>query len=374
MDNSGTHGGSIKVYDTTLAERRPRLERAPPNIDRDALDQRKAFHVAWRSGESRKQRLYYRVARLLPARLEKAIYSTIVRRSLRRLERLEQRMSIVLRSFPPRLAPVKQWLRSLPPRKSRRFHAYCVGDAKTGTHSVHGIFATHFRSAHEPEREALVALLELEERSSLNHDEKVDFLLKRDRRLNLEMDASAFNRRFVSLYAELFPESKFIMTIRDPYTRTDSLINHMLNNPTTSELAQRRKDLIFRADQYSHVPEEEVLRERGLHTLDGFLADYAETNASIAGSIPADRLLVVRTDYLGESVTAIARFLDVPEELLDLEKSHTYQARKKYGILANMDPGFVDAKVRAHCADLLADSFPEIQSIHDVMPKLQPSE
>ena len=87
MDDSGTHGDSINVYDTTLAQRRPRLARLPAEPDRAALAQREAFHVAWRSRWSLKNRLYYFVAKLLPAQLEKAVYSTIVRRSLHRMRK-----------------------------------------------------------------------------------------------------------------------------------------------------------------------------------------------------------------------------------------------------------------------------------------------
>ncbi len=34
---------------------------------------------------------------------------------------------------------------------SRRTHVYCVGTAKSGTHSIDSIFRDHLRSAHEPQ-------------------------------------------------------------------------------------------------------------------------------------------------------------------------------------------------------------------------------
>lgn len=271
------------------------------------------------------------------------------------------------------LEAISREVRALLPRKPRRFHAYCVGAGKTGTHSVNDMFRAHFRSEHEPDRLELVELLDGDKLGSLSHDEKVAFLRKRDRRMWLEMDASAFNRRFVGLYAEVFPESKFVMTVRDPHTRTDSLINHMLNHPPENDLQRRRRDAIFRADEYRHGPDDEPLRERGLHPLDGLLADYAEANAGIVASIPAQRLLIIRTDQLGKSATALAQFLEIPEDVLDVSRSHAYKSPKKYGVLASMDPDYVDARVKAHCADLLREHFPEIRSIMDVAAKIQPS-
>ncbi len=85
MDGSGRHSGSISIYDTALAERPPRCERLAPEVDREALAQRAAFHVAWRGRWSLKERLYYAVARWLPERVEKAAYSAITRRTLRRV-------------------------------------------------------------------------------------------------------------------------------------------------------------------------------------------------------------------------------------------------------------------------------------------------
>ena len=258
----------------------------------------------------------------------------------------------------------------VPVTRKRRVHAYGVGAAKTGTTSLARIFSTNFRAAHEPARVELVDMFERDEAGEVTRDDIVNFLRKRDRKLQLEMDSSAMNCRYAALTAELFPDAKFVLTVRDPYTRTDSLINHLLNNPPTGRVRERA-DRIFRTDQYSHAPEEQLLKEKGLDTLDGILADYAQAIYSVLDAVPADRLLVVRTDRLRDSLPAISEFLGVPESMLDSGRSHSYKAKRKYGVLWSLDHEFVDRKVHEHCARMLSTYFPEIRSLRDVEERLR---
>ena len=102
--------------------------------------------------------------------------------------------------------------------RERTFQAYCVGDAKSGTGSLAGVFETNFRSAHEPERAELLAkVVSLDERL-IDGDEMDDFLRERDERLQLELDTSWANYFIMDRLAVLFPNAKFIQLVRDCYT------------------------------------------------------------------------------------------------------------------------------------------------------------
>jgi hypothetical protein len=57
--------------------------------------------------------------------------------------------------------------------------------------------------------------------------------------------------------------------------------------------------------------------------------------------------------------------------LLDSGSSHRFRAKKKYGLLTQLDPAFVDRKVNAHCGELMARYFPELRSVADVSHRLQ---
>jgi len=134
---------------------------------------------------------------------------------------------------------------------------------------------------------------------------------------------------------------------------------------------RERADVRFQADRYEHAPQERLLKEKGLHTLDGILSSYAESTYEVLDSVPADRLLVVRTDRLRDSLPEIAEFLGVPESMLDSGRSHSYKAKRKYGVLLDLDHDFVDRKVQEHCGRMLSQFFPEIGSIRDVEDRLR---
>jgi hypothetical protein len=82
------HSGALgAVFTSELAERCPRVERAPLEVDAAVMARIRSALVRWRRGRSRKEWLYYRLAALLPERIERELYAAIVRRSLTRNDR-----------------------------------------------------------------------------------------------------------------------------------------------------------------------------------------------------------------------------------------------------------------------------------------------
>jgi hypothetical protein len=249
---------------------------------------------------------------------------------------------------------------TLPPR---RFHAYGVGTAKSGTHSLAAIFGAH-RSAHEPDsRKTINAILKLDRGASA--DGAIErYLVRRDKKLQLEMDSSQLNYFFSTHLARLFPQAKFVLTIRDCYTWLDSFINHQLSRPASRDWVAMR-DLRFLRGDAVHSAEEKILAEHRLYTLDGYLSYWAEHNRNVLDLIPRGRLLVVRTDRLAQSIGTLAQFLDVESGTLDRQNSHTFKAAQKFGFLHKLDDEYLDAKVAQHCRDLMRAYFPEIASVRD---------
>ena len=96
----------------------------------------------------------------------------------------------------------------------RRFHAYGVGMAKSGTHSLAAVFQ-NYRAMHEPQHEQMLHAILAADQGSFSADERIEFLTGRDRKLQLEIDVSQLNYFFLPELVALFPAAMFILTMRD---------------------------------------------------------------------------------------------------------------------------------------------------------------
>ncbi|MCK8516793.1 glycosyltransferase family 2 protein [Methylonatrum kenyense] len=84
FDGSGRHANHERRFDTPLADRSPRVERLPLEVNENVVRQHRNLFRQWRIGDDIASRLYYRIAALLPAAAEKYLYTRLVRRRLRR--------------------------------------------------------------------------------------------------------------------------------------------------------------------------------------------------------------------------------------------------------------------------------------------------
>ncbi len=250
-------------------------------------------------------------------------------------------------------------------RRSRNAHLYCVGTAKSGTHSIASMFGKDIRSQHEADSKALVRLILDVSEGRVGETELRSYIRDRDKRLNLDVDSSQLNFFILDMLLEEFPTARFLLTIRDCYSWLDSFMNDSLRRNTSRDWVALR-NLRFRADFFHHPPEEQLLKEKGLYTLDGYLSYWAHHNGKVLSTVPGERLLIVRTDRISQSASEIAEFAGLPDDTIVLEKSHTFKNPKKYGLLRRMDRHYIEAKARQYCTPLMKQFFPEIESMEDV--------
>ena len=251
-------------------------------------------------------------------------------------------------------------------RSSRAFHAYGIGTPKSGTHSIAGVFQPRYRAVHEPEQYDTIQLLLANQKKVLDKTQLKEQLNKRDQRLGLELESSNFLSFLVESLVDEFPEAKFILTIRDCYSWLNSYLNHQLRKPAYS--AEKRfwwhyRNLCFRLEPFEHAPEEKVLAQHQLYTLDGYLSYWQRINQKILTTIPPERLLVVRTVEIAESLDKIAQFLHIPVERLNPSHSHLFKAKKKFDLLKQIDSDFLEQKVAFYCEALMSHYFPTIRNV-----------
>lgn len=240
----------------------------------------------------------------------------------------------------------------------RKLHLYCVGTGKSGTHSIAGIF-NNYRVAHDPEEHQAIRMITKMYKGQLTPSEIRMHIKKREDTLDLEVNSSVLNYFFLDELLSLFPDAKFILTIRDCYSWLDSVINHQLSYPCP-EWLKDFYDIRYRPMRYEHSKEDLILFDYGLYSIDGYLACWAEHNEFVIKQVPKDRLLIIRTTDISVSLNYISDFVGVSPQTLDKKKMHLYPAKAKYHLLKKINPDFLTEKATFHCGKLMEDFFPYI--------------
>lgn len=241
----------------------------------------------------------------------------------------------------------------------RELVLFGCGAAKTGTHSLAAIFESGYRTLHEPESEALCHLLvDVDEKSATARD-VVRYLRERDGRLRLEVDSSRLNGLIIEALVALYPTSRFVLTVREPYGWLDSFFDHHLSRTDMSPGWARFTSSRW-ARYPAHAPQERVLADHGFPSLVGRLREWAERIDRVEAAVPADRLLILRTDRLDGAVPRLAAFAGAAASRLDATVAHAFPARQRFGLLAEVDHAFLDEQVERWCGPHLRRLFPDL--------------
>ena len=246
----------------------------------------------------------------------------------------------------------------------RKFQAFCIGAAKSGTSSLAGMFETCFRSAHEPEREELLDSIVALDAGRLSMSEFDDYLCERSNRLQLELDSSWANYFIVDRLVVLFPESMFIQLVRDCYTWVESVINHLITRTIPADV-QDFMDWWFEPSKFPYFKEDQSLEQIGIYSLECLVTRWRIHADSPSKLIPPGRLTVIRTHELGSSAPKLARFLNTDAGLIDDERSHRNVGSRTRPLLSLVDRAYLEDTVERVCGDIMNQYFPEIRSVDD---------
>lgn len=204
--------------------------------------------------------------------------------------------------------------------RGRRTHTFCVGAAKTGTTSLAEIMSQALRSAHEPLVEQTNNLVIDYLSNHLNAAQVTAELIKRDISLYLEFESSHQLGYLAPIIATTFPESNFVITIREPVKWLKSRLNfHHEKKPKEWE---KYRKFIWDRHKTDYNNCEQVLKDRGLFPLATYLAQYVEQYRYVFDNISEDRLLVVRTEEIDTSLDIIAEFSSIPGAQLHAIRSN----------------------------------------------------
>jgi hypothetical protein len=246
----------------------------------------------------------------------------------------------------------------------RRFHAFCVGQAKSGTGSLWCVFRDRFRAAHEPEHSALLAKILEERRGVVGRDKMAAWLRQRSEHLQLELDISWFNYFVIDHLVAEFPAARFIVLVRDVYSWLESLYGHLLSREIPADI-RAFLPAWFETERHPPGPGEERLRDAGLMSLAASMNVWRRHITDCCARIPPARRLVLRTNELSRSWDRVAEFLGVDAALLNVELGHVNQGTWDGRLSALVDDDLVNDAVARYCADAMSEHFPGVGSLAD---------
>lgn len=157
---------------------------------------------------------------------------------------------------------LKYKIRRLKPKTK----AYYISATKKRSTSLVAMLQSNHKSTYELETERVNQIVVNRLEGNIINLELKRILMKRNRRLNLELK-SAHSLGYMShVLSEVFLDSKFVITIKDPYSWLKSQLNFYYRFDPPAWKFYREYFWLKRHSKYA--PEEALLEETGLCSLD----------------------------------------------------------------------------------------------------------
>ena len=209
-----------------------------------------------------------------------------------------------------------------------------------------------YRSAHEVDsrRARALAAKVLDGELGVDSARVRAELRRRSVRFHLEVDVAGWMGVFAEPLARMYPDSRVVLLLRDCFSWLDSMVDHDLRR-----LRTWRPDAYYRAKYLQHndvsAPEEAPLRDAGVIPVAALLRGWTAANRRVLAGVPADQLLVVRTEDLDRSVEALAWFTGVPESTI--RPVHANRNPSPTRLLGSVPRSYVVEQAQEHCAPIM---------------------
>ena len=232
----------------------------------------------------------------------------------------------------------------------RRLRLYGTGNGRSGTTTLARMFRA-YRVAHEidQERSWVLATRVLTGEWDVNSWRVRSALRRRDLRYHLEVDVAGHMAPLAPALAQMHDDARFVLLVRDCFSWLGSVVDQR------SIIPRDRGRRYFQAKYQRHgatfAPEESALREADVFPVASFLQGWADGIQRVLDGVPAERLLVVRTEDIDTSVELLARFAGVPASTL--QPNHANRNSSPVGLVGEVPTEFVVAQARAHCAPIM---------------------
>lgn len=251
-----------------------------------------------------------------------------------------------------------------------------VGMPKTGTTSIAKMLGPSQHGYHEKNRARIIPLI----RSYCNgragvSELKLSFAI-RDICLYPLFDVAHYYGAIVGELSDLFPESKFIVTLRNCYSWAESFGNQLIKRWRWKEgwskdcgdyLVKWQKYQLDSPRIWKYPSEELKLKRVGMPPLATLYEYYRRRNTKLLGEIPPDRRIIIKTSEIDQSISQLEQFAGLPGGTLNEDRSH---ARKRQQTFVNLFEDVPSTHLKnlaqKYCNDIMKDHFSEINKPMDV--------
>lgn len=261
------------------------------------------------------------------------------------------------------LRPVKRLIKQTPlwpllrPRKT---HIYGVGISKSGTTSIAKLFSENYRSGHEQHLNETVSLIRKKIKGSISKKEICKNIAVRENKMRLECESNSLLAYLSDELSEVYPRSKFILTVREPYSWLSSNLRHRASSSYSKLPLEYKKARDVRRDMYDVLPdekypeEEKTLVGRGMWNVEACLRYWTHQNETVLRSVPRNRLLIIKTSEISSSLNRIADFAEVPRSSLSRERSHVNKSNPNTNPIEELDAGYLQTLIDKHCSETIS--------------------
>lgn len=249
------------------------------------------------------------------------------------------------------------------PPVNRKFHAFCVGLPRSGTHSLAYLFSSSYSAEHESLKQLTVANI-LDWVNGRHSNSKMRSILKsRDKYLKLELESSNFLHYAIEILVDLFPKAKFILTIREPISWLASIINqhYSIRNYSGRQVIFWRKlqehSYGFYGRNYIHKNLADIPY---VYPISNYLSYWKNHISMVLDNVPEDRLLIVDTFDIRDMLCDISSFVGADTNSFNKSKYWSGRRKSSLELYDLVEKEQVLLQIEDQCGDFIHEKVPFI--------------
>ncbi len=233
----------------------------------------------------------------------------------------------------------------------RKGRVFALGPPKSGTTSIASVFSDYCRADHEAHRPRTVAEMYGHFTGELSDADLMATYRARDKQLVLDVESNCFLAYRPDLLTRTFPDSQFIIAVREPRAWLTSIVDNNINFPRDkNEVLTQWHRVFFGEPGQQGTAADEPLVAHGLYPVATYLRYWTTTYDKCLRLVPEDRRMIIGTGQITARTPEMLEFAGYSPKSADVAASHKNRTKAKHDVLGGVDERHIDAMLEEHCA------------------------